>query len=117
MFGRKQETLRGDVLHRRQVSKSPATTVPQATCEGCKKRFTIELKERPLPGGGAQQRFRCPHCGKYYLVANISAEGIKIRQQLRVVEAQLASKPGDEALAVELQRLKGLMAAEVTKPR
>ena len=84
-------------------------------CDGCNKQFAIELRERPLPGGGAQQRFRCPHCGKYYVVANISALGVKIRQQLKVVEAQLLEKPGDEALQAELQRLKQELAPEVTK--
>lgn len=111
MLGRKMQTRNG--VTGRQGNKA---TVPQVVCEGCQKRFAIELKERPLPGGGAQQRFKCPHCGKVYNVANISAEGIKIRQQLRAVEAQLASKPGDEALVAEAVRLKVLMAAEVTKP-
>ena len=108
MLGRRQSTLRSGGPQQQQASKA---TVPQVTCDGCKKRFTIELKERPLAGGGAQQRFQCPHCKKYYVVANISAEGIKVRQQLRAVEVQLQGKPGDEGLAAEVVRLKELLAA------
>lgn len=111
MLGQKRSSLRSDATGQQQQ----ANRAPQVTCEGCTRRFTIELKERPLPGGGAQQRFKCPHCGKYYLVANISAEGVKIRQQLKGIEAQLKEKPGDAGLVAEMGRLKELLSREVTK--
>ncbi len=95
-------------------SASPAK-MPNVKCDGCNKQFAIELKERPLAGGGAQQRFQCPHCKKYYVVANITAEGVKIRQQVWQAETALQAKPGDDGLVAELARLKGELAKEVTK--
>lgn len=95
-------------------SASPAKAA-NVKCDGCSKSFVIELKERPLACGGAQQRFQCPHCKKYYVVANITPAGVKIRQQVRQVEETLKAKPGDDGLVAELARLKAELAKEVTK--
>lgn len=82
-------------------------------CDHCTKQFKIELKERPLTGGGAEQRFRCPHCRTWYTVAMISAEGIRIRQRMRAVELALSERPGDAGLQDELATLRERMRGEV----
>ena len=56
---------------------------PQATCDKCHREFDIVVKEKPVKGGGAKLFFKCPHCRKQYLIANITAEGVKIREQIK----------------------------------
>ncbi len=57
-------------------------------CDGCSKTFTPKLKERPVKDGGAEQRFRCPYCRKWYVVATITAEGVRIRQQMQTASPE-----------------------------
>lgn len=85
-------------------------------CDGCGQSFRPVLKERPIKGGGMQQRFRCPHCRRYYVVANITPEGLKIRQRLQAVSAELEQAPGDEELARRLDELRQEFRAEVSGP-
>ena len=86
---------------------------PMVSCDQCHKKFAIDLKERPLPGGGAEQRFCCPHCRHWYTVAFISAEGIRIRQRMRAVEAEMALLPDNAVLLEELMSLRAQMRSEV----
>lgn len=88
-------------------------TIPTVTCDHCGKSFAIDLKERLVAGGGAEQRFRCPHCRTWYTVAVISAEGVRIRQRMRAVEGDLVLRPDDEALQEELWALRRRMREEV----
>lgn len=89
---------------------------PTVNCDKCGKPFAIDLKERPVSGGGAEQRFRCPHCRHWYYVAFITAEGIRIRQQIKSVEEQMRQRPDEETLRERLVELRSLMKAEVRGP-
>lgn len=73
-------------------------------CDGCGKSFAPKLKERQVPGGGAQQLFRCPHCRRTYIVAHITAEGLRIRRQMQTASPD------------QLPELRRRMAAEVRGP-
>lgn len=74
------------------------------TCDRCSKKFEPVVKEKPVKGGGAQMFIKCPRCRKQYPIANITAEGIKIRQEMQ-------NATGDE-----LMRLREEYAKHVTKP-
>jgi predicted Zn finger-like uncharacterized protein len=89
---------------------------PTVNCDKCSKPFTIELKERPVSGGGAEQRFRCPHCRTWFYVAYITAEGIRIRRQIKQVETQIQQRPDDAGLREQLMALRQRMRAEVRGP-
>lgn len=86
---------------------------PMVSCDQCSNEFAIDLKERPLAGGSAEQRFRCPHCRHWYTVAIISAEGIRIRERMRSLEVEMALMPDDARLAAKYDELKQQMRAEV----
>lgn len=85
-------------------------------CDRCSKSFTPELKERPVSGGGAEQRFRCPHCRHWFYVAFITAAGLRIRAQIKTVEQAIALAPDDEGLRGQLAELRTRMRAEVRGP-
>lgn len=95
------------------MHKRTATTV---TCDQCKRQTKIDLKERPQRGGGMERFFRCEHCKHHYAVAHITVEGVRIRQRMRVVEAELSLRPDDEALGSELVALRKRMREEVRGP-
>ncbi|GIV73554.1 hypothetical protein [Caldilinea sp.] len=73
-------------------------------CDRCGRSFAPQLRERPLRGGGAQQLFRCPHCRHAYVVANITAEGLRLRRQMQVARPEA------------LPELRCRMGREVTGP-
>lgn len=85
-------------------------------CDKCGKRFTPELKERPVSGGGAEQRFRCPHCRSWFYVAFITAAGLRIRAQIKAVEQAIRQAPDDEGLREQLADLRAKMRVEVRGP-
>lgn len=89
---------------------------PTVNCDNCGNPFTVDLKERPVSGGGAEQRFRCPHCKRWFYVAFITAEGIRIRQQIKQLEQAIAQRPDDESLRRQLIKLRERMKAEVRGP-
>lgn len=91
-------------------------SVPTVICDKCAKAFALELKERPVSGGGAEQRFRCPHCRTWFYVAFITAPGLRIRQQIKAVESELKMKPDDVGLRDQLADLRAKMKAEVRGP-
>ena len=62
----------------------------------------MSLKERPVRGGGAEQHFRCPFCRHTYIVATITTEGVRIRQQMQTASAE------------QLPELRRRMAQEVS---
>ena len=75
---------------------------PKVTCDKCATKFDPVVKEKPVKGGGAQMFIKCPRCRSQYVIANITAEGIKIREQIK-------NATGDELL-----RLRELYSYEVT---
>lgn len=100
---------------------TPAVIRPiTVTCDRCGGRFEAVLKERPLRGGGAERRFRCPWCNKWYIVCTITPLGVKIFQQIKGVEAQMRKRVpsgrGDEGLQEQLARLRELLKPEVSGP-
>jgi hypothetical protein len=50
------------------------------TCDQCGAEFKIDLKVKPLKGGGEQHFFKCTNkrCRKRYVVANITPKGIEV---------------------------------------
>lgn len=88
----------------------------QVTCDKCSQPFIPELKERPVSGGGAEMRFRCPHCRAWFYVAFITAEGLRIRQRIKVVEIEMRMQPDNKDLRTELAALRQLMRSEVRGP-
>lgn len=85
-------------------------------CERCGGRFEPQLKERPLKGGGAERRFRCPWCAAWHVVAIITPLGVKLMQQIQQVNAQLEQSPYDERLIAQRDSLLEVLRPEVTKP-
>lgn len=51
-------------------------------CSDCGRAFKPNLVDDPLPDGGALRRFACPHCGQQYIVAKISAKGVRLIEEL-----------------------------------
>ena len=72
------------------------------TCDKCNLKFDPVVKEKPVKGGGAQMFMKCPRCRKQYVIANITAEGVKIREQIK------------NAIGDELVRLREEYAKHVT---
>lgn len=89
---------------------------PTVICDKCSKSFTPELKERPVSGGGAEQRFRCPHCRHWFYVAFITAAGLRIRAQIKAVEGAIVLAPDDMGLRDQLADLRAKMRDEVRGP-
>lgn len=87
------------------------------TCERCGGRFEPQLKERPLKGGGAERRFRCSWCNKWYTVAIITPLGVKLMQQIQQVEADLKDSPGRSGLIEQRRMLQEQLRPEITKPQ
>lgn len=85
-------------------------------CERCGSRFEPKLKQRPLKGGGAERRFRCPWCAAWYAVAIITPLGVKLMQQIQQVEIELKRQPGAQALIDQRVALQERLRPEVTKP-
>lgn len=79
------------------------------TCDQCGKSFGISLKADTLPDGGERWWFKCLHCGHRTEVADITAEGVQIREQLERLKRSRGS-------AAAIARLQKAMAAEVSKP-
>lgn len=87
------------------------------TCERCGSRFEPKLKQRPLKGGGAERRFRCPWCAAWYVVAVITPLGVKLLQQIAAVEVQLKQSPGDSGLIARREALQAQLRPEVSSGR
>lgn len=90
--------------------------VQRVTCDQCAKPFDIALKDRPLPGGGMERRFRCPHCKRWYTVAIYTPLGVRTLQELVWVEVQLRGRPDDQGLKDQLTELRERLGPEVSAP-
>ena len=85
-------------------------------CERCGGRFSPVLKQRPLPGGGAERRFRCPWCAAWYVVAVITPLGVRLMQQIAAIEVELKNGPGRSELIEQRRVLQEQLRPEVTRP-
>lgn len=85
-----------------------------ATCDQCKRRFTINMKTERISGGGEQWSFACPFCAHCYEVCRITRRGIELRRQLDSIKAQLRLAPHNEDLAVQREALLVALEAEIT---
>lgn len=91
----------------------------KVTCGACGTEFKIDLKVKPLKGGGEQHFFRCPNkrCRKRYVVANITPKGVELRFQIQRVREELPQ--ADEArraeLLIDLSGLQKQLEPEVSK--
>lgn len=98
-----------------QVEQIRARPEPvKVHCDKCGVHFVPSVKDRPTPGGGKQRRFRCPHCKKWYVVANFTPLAVRILADIDRVEIELATKPGDPTLTEQLTGLRELLRPEVT---
>lgn len=79
------------------------------TCDQCDKKFGPTVKVDKREDGGERWWFQCLHCGHRTEVADITAEGVQIREQLE----RLKRSRGPAAAIARLQKA---MAAEVSKP-
>lgn len=84
------------------MAYSPPKVMKRVRCDKCSKSFALKLKERPVRGGGAEQFFRCPTCRHTYIVATITVEGVRIRQQMQTATPE------------QLTELRKRMAQEVS---
>lgn len=86
-------------------------------CDHCGQVMaTIKLVERPVAGGGLEQRFRCEHCQRWYLVATFSAEGVRLRSRIQELDQELVLRPDDAAIADELSAARVALRGEVRGP-
>lgn len=84
-------------------------------CDSCRALFAPVVKDRPLRGGGKERRFRCPHCGRWYVVAVFTPAGVKIAQELNLLEAAIRRAPADAALRKRLGELREQLRPEVRR--
>ena len=81
------------------------TFVSLVQCSVCKKRFRVQVERRPLPDGGEQVAFACPHCGAKYTVAMVTKRGKMIQERLTAIRKELVALRGRSGEAVvERQR-------------
>lgn len=85
-------------------------------CDQCGQTFPIEVKDRPLRGGGKERFFRCPHCKHKYVVARFTPLGVKLAQEIQQVEAQINRQPNSDntALRERLVELRTQLRPEVS---
>lgn len=85
------------------------TTIKAKTvrCDGCTQEFTIDVRADVGEDGGEVMYFVCPHCERRYDVARVSAEGVRLRRQMAVVQ-----KAGGK-----VDHLRKRYLAQVSKPR
>ena len=85
-------------------------------CDRCGQTFQIQVKDRPLRGGGKERFFRCPHCQHKYTVARFTPLGVKLAQEIQQVEAQINQQPDSDntALRERLNKLRAQLRPEVT---
>lgn len=92
-------------LGRKATGKTP---VPVAQCSACEKQFRIQVDRRPLPDGGEQVTFSCPHCREEYTIAVVTKRGKMIQERITAIRKELIVLRGtgveDEAI-VDRQRL------------
>ena len=64
------------------------TTIKPKTvrCDGCTQEFTIDVRADVGEDGREVMYFVCPHCERRYDVARVSAEGVRLRRQMAVVQ-------------------------------
>jgi hypothetical protein len=90
------------------------------TCDTCGTEFKIDLKVKPLKGGGEQHFFKCPNkgCRKRYVVANITPKGVELRFRIQRVREEL-QRQADEArrseLLIDLSELQKQLEPEISK--
>ena len=85
-------------------------------CDRCGQAFELQVKDRPLRGGGKERRFRCPHCKHWYHVATFTPLGVKLAQEIEQVEAEIAKDANSDAteLRLRLTALRAQLRPEVT---
>ena len=74
------------------MAYGPPKVIERVRCDKCSKSFAPKLKERPARAGGTEQFFRCPTCRHTYIVATITAEGVRIRQQMQTAHPEQLSE-------------------------
>jgi hypothetical protein len=57
------------------------TTPKTVACDQCARQFAIRVRAE-LTHGGEVQFFACPHCGRRYEYAFVTAEGVRLRELL-----------------------------------
>jgi hypothetical protein len=91
----------------------------KVTCDACGTEFKIDLKVKPLKGGGEQHFFKCPNkrCRKRYVVANITPKGVELRFQIQQVRRELTTvdKDRQEGLLIDLAVLQKQLEPEISK--
>jgi hypothetical protein len=91
----------------------------KVTCDACGTEFKIDLKVKPLKGGGEQHFFKCPNkrCRKRYVVANITPKGVELRHQIQQIRRELTGVDQDqqEGLLVDLAVLQKQLEPEISK--
>jgi hypothetical protein len=96
------------------------------TCDQCGTQFKLDLKVKPLKGGGEQHFFasgtqgrKCPNkrCRKRYVVANITPKGVELRHQIQQIRRKLTGVDEDqqEGLLIDLAVLQKQLEPEISK--
>lgn len=94
---------------------TPQRTQPQQpTCDHCRRTFTPQPKDEPLPDGGAERLFSCPHCQHRYHVARITETGVKLLQEAQQLRADIRQGWTEEKQAA-LDDVLAKLGPEVTK--
>lgn len=89
-------------------------------CTNCGQTSMLVI-ERVLKRDGAGKvtgevtQFTCPHCGKVYTTAFMTARGMRYRDDLVAAKARMEAHPDVEMHRADVQRLVALVQAE-TRP-
>lgn len=75
----------------------------------CGEIFEPDLVDVAREDGGVRRQFACPSCGRVYPVADITAHGVALMEELQDVE--LRSSDAERTIATIREELKG----EVTR--
>lgn len=73
-------------------------------CEMCGRQAAMDVRARPLKGGGEEQFMKCPHCKARYLIARLTPKAVKLRRDIQARRRSGQGIPEDDPTLLEFRK-------------